>query len=149
MKKPDNDQYFVFGAIPMCANRLQAIGSKVTQAITFKQWLVLLVVRDMPKGSSLSQIAEQHGSSHQNVKKLLRGLEDLGYVTLRSSEEDKRSCEVTLTEKGEVDMQRISRVGSLFVGEVFEGIDEKDVAAARRVIDQMLDNLDRIKEERS
>lgn len=147
MKLPVNDQYFVFGAIPMCANRLQVVGTGITQDISFKQWLVLLIVRDVPAGSSLSSIAAQHGSTHQNVKKLLVGLEQSGYVRLERSQEDKRSYAVYMTEKGTAYMKRISEIGALFVKDVFSGVDDADVSAARRVIGRMLENLDTIKEE--
>ena len=147
MKQPDNDKYFVFAATSLLANRLQVIGSSVTGTITFKQWLVMLIIRDMPDGSSLTDIAEQHGSTRQNVKKLLDGLSRQGYVTLKQHESDKRSYAVFMTDKGASDMQRISKVGGEFVESLFAGTDAEDVAGARRVIMQLLINLDEFDEE--
>lgn len=142
MKLPDNDRYFVFAGTSMLANRIQAVGSTVIESITYKQWHILLIVRDMPKGSSLTDIATQHGSSRQNVKKLLHSLAEQGYVEILMDEADKRSSAVYLTEKGTEVMLQVSRVGEEFVNTIFSGIGDEDVAAARRVIMQLFTNLE-------
>lgn len=144
MKKPSSDKSFVFGATPMLANKLDLVGSTVTREITFKQWLVLLIVRDMPEGSSISDIAAQHGSTRQNVKKLLDGLAREGYVELRRQATDKRSYAVSLTNKGKESMERISVVGFRFVDSLFANTSKEDVAATRRVMEQLLNTLNTI-----
>lgn len=147
MKKPDSDQSFVFGATSMLANRLEVIGSTVTKEMTFKQWLVLLIVRDMPEGSSVADIAAQHGSTRQNVKKLLDGLAQENYVELKRHPSDKRSYAVSLTRKGKESMDRISIAGFKFVDRLFAGTAKEDVAASRRVMEQLLNNLNAMNSE--
>lgn len=142
MKLPDNDKYFVFGGLPLLVNRMQSVGDTITRTITLKQWTVLLVVRDMPEGSSITDIAQQHGSSRQNVKKLLDRLSKLGYIEFRSAPGDKRSHAVHMTQKGIEDMVRISEVGGAFVERIFTGITSDDIAATGRTIAQLIENLD-------
>jgi len=144
MQEPKNDQNYVFSATSMLANRLQVAGDQVTGSITFKQWLVLLIVREMPVGSSVTDIAQQHGSTRQNVTKLLRELSRQGYVQVNQAESDKRSYAVFMTEEGSALMKRISQPGAEFVRALFNDINPEDVAATRRVMRQLLLNLDAI-----
>jgi len=142
MRQPKNDQNFVFSATPMLANRLQVAGDQVTGSITFKQWLVLLIVREMPVGSSVTEIARQHGSTRQNVMKLLRELSQQGYVQIKQAETDKRSYAVFMTPAGSATMKRISVPGNDFVRALFSGSSPSDIAVMRRVMTQMLCNLE-------
>jgi|GEM_PF-2639232 len=146
MKQPDSDLNFVVGATPMFANRLQTVASRVTGDVTFKQWLVLLIIRDMPEGSSATEIAQQHGSTRQNVIKILSELSRQGYVNITTDDSDKRSYAVFLTQKSREEMGRISVAGEEFVLAIFEGIDRSDIAATRRVIMQLILNLDQFSE---
>lgn len=138
---PDNDAYFVFGSLPVVGNLIQTRGDRITREVTFKQWTLLLVVRDMPPGSSVTQIAAQHGSSRQNIKRMLDVLMRRGYVSVRPDPEDRRGYRVDLTEPGRRLMASVSEVGGRFVAEIFEGIDPADLAAARRVLWQLIENL--------
>ena len=142
MRQPKSDQNYVFSATSMLANRLQVAGDQVTGDISFKQWLVLLIVREMPVGSSVADIARQHGSTRQNVMKLLRELSLRGYVRIEQAETDKRSYAVFMTEEGSATMKRISVSGNDFVCALFNGSSPSDIAVMRRVMTQMLFNLD-------
>jgi len=142
MRQPADDRNFIFAAAPMLANRLQVVGSQVTEAITFKQWLILLIVREMPAKSTVSEIAKQYGSSRQNAKKLLDSLAKIEYVLLEQDPEDKRSYAVSITQRGKKFMKDAEKPGNAFVNMVFEGCTENDIAATKRVIMQTLINLD-------
>ncbi|MCL2881746.1 MAG: MarR family transcriptional regulator [Coriobacteriia bacterium] len=144
MREPESDRRYVFGATPMLANHLQMVGNSVTGVITFKQWLILLIVREMPVGSSVTEIARQHGSTRQNTMKLLRELSQQGYLEIRQAETDKRSYAIFMTDEGQATMERISKAGNAFVSALFDGISSADITATRRTITRLLHNLDAI-----
>ena len=142
MREPENDQNYVFTAVSLLANRLQAAGDQVTGSITFKQWLVLLIVREMPVGSSITEIAQQQGNSRQNTMKLLRELSRQNYIQIRRAESDKRSYAVFITKEGTALMKRISQPGGDFIRALFGGVSPADIASMRRVMTRLFLNLD-------
>lgn len=92
-------EHYVIGAISLISNELNNLGGAL-KGITFKQWFLLLMMSKMDRGQkSVNEIAEFAGSSRQNVKKMLTGLKDKGFVTVEKSKSDGRALSVELTEK--------------------------------------------------
>ena len=75
------DRYYLFGMLAAFANRMQTVGDSVFEEITWKQWFALLGASILQPSPSISQVADFVGTSHQNMKLLLR-LESTGLVRL-------------------------------------------------------------------
>lgn len=69
--------------------------------LTTRQWLLLAVLtKGFPDRSpSLSEAAEQYGSSRQNVKQIALGLEAGGFVRLVTDPTDARTTRIEVTER--------------------------------------------------
>lgn len=92
-------EHYVIGAISLISNELNNLGGAL-KGITFKQWFLLLMMSKMEKGAkTVNEIAEFAGSSRQNVKKMLGGLSEKGFVKIDKSQSDARALSVELTDK--------------------------------------------------
>ncbi len=69
--------------------------------LTTRQWLLLAVLTNGFPGSSpsLSEAAEEYGSSRQNVKQVALGLEARGFVRLVPDPADARTTRIELTDR--------------------------------------------------
>jgi MarR family transcriptional regulator, transcriptional regulator for hemolysin len=67
--------------------------------LTTRQWLLLAVLtKGFPDHSpSLSEAAEQYGTSRQNVKQIALGLESAGFVRLVTDPTDARTTRIEVT----------------------------------------------------
>ena len=86
MQMPDMEpSYLLFGTVFALENRLQVLGDRLLEEITAKQWFVLVVLGLFgEKAPTSGELAEEVGSSYQNVKQIALKLEKKGYVTLES-----------------------------------------------------------------
>lgn len=99
MKRTDQEE-FIIGCISIIANKISQFGNSILPDITFKQWLLLMMISKMElQEKNINSIAEFVGTTRQNVKKMLKLLENKGYVTIKKSNTDARAVTVELTEK--------------------------------------------------
>lgn len=99
MTRTEKEEYII-GCISLIANKLTQFGDCILPDITFKQWFLLLMISKMEvEEKSINSIAEFVGSSRQNIKKMLKPLEEKGYVVIGKSVMDARALKVELTEK--------------------------------------------------
>lgn len=112
--------------------------------LTSRQWLLLAVLTRgfAGRAPSLTEAAEQYGSSRQNVKQVALGLVGLGYLRLVPDPLDGRTTRLELTEKVRLfdAPDGVARGRALFE-EVFAGLSASDVAALRRLVIRWLDAL--------
>ncbi|MCI5620966.1 MAG: winged helix DNA-binding protein [Lachnospiraceae bacterium] len=99
MNRTEKEEYII-GCISLLSNKLTQFGDCILPDITFKQWFLLLMISKMEgEEKSINSIAEFVGSSRQNIKKMLKPLEEKGYVVIGKSTLDARALKVELTEK--------------------------------------------------
>ncbi len=148
MKAP-SDKHFIHGGMYLLCNKMRLVGDMFIRGITSKQWLLLRVILDLPEGepSSFTRIAQEMHSTRQNVTKMLQPLEKQGYVLLRPSTRDGRTQEVTLTDKAKAKLRDTTRRGTEFVETLLEGVPPEDIAATRRTMQAMMDNLHHMQKE--
>lgn len=149
MNKPDNSKYLLFGGTFLLANKLQFVGDKEVKGLSTKQWFLMRNIIDLPQDPppTITQVARSVDSTRQNIAKMLSTLEREGLVTIESSELDQRSRSVRLTASGVLSIQQTTENGQAFLNRLYDGIDEKELDTAGRVLDQMVENLLKIEEE--
>lgn len=145
MRAP-SDRHYIHGAIHLLANRIQAMGDKITNAISIKQWYVLLSASQM-QSPSIVDIARDVGTSRQNTAKLLEQLAQKGFVNLGPCENDRRSRTVQLTPFARQEMPKIAKQGGVFVQRLLYGISDANVATARKVMEAIFVNLQEMETE--
>lgn len=142
MQIPDMEpSYLLFGTIFALENRLQTIGDRFFEEITVKQWFVLVVLGLFgEKAPTLTELAEEVGSSYQNVKQIALKLEKKGYVTLESDETDRRKCLVRPTRQWFELGERYDEPSTRFMERIFADIPENDIRCAVSVLQGMQRN---------
>lgn len=70
----------LFTSIFVIQNRIQTAGEKIQNELSMKQWLLITIISVCPKPHTLTNIGRMMGCSRQNVKKLVRVLEEKGYI---------------------------------------------------------------------
>lgn len=92
----------IFGSVFLIAQHLtrRADRELADLGLTTRQWLLLAVLTKTFPGVSptLSQAAQEYGSSRQNVKQMALGLEARGFVRLVADPADARATRIEVTE---------------------------------------------------
>lgn len=148
MKPPENKQYVLFGGTFVLANKMQLVADRMMEGLSVKQWFVLRTLLDMPTQPppTIHEVAAETDTSRQNTAKMLETLQKQGYVDIGPSETDGRSRAVRITAEGRR-MTAQSREGSgAFFAQLFAGIPGEECATAAKVLMQMAENLDKMKE---
>jgi DNA-binding MarR family transcriptional regulator len=142
-----DDRQYLFGGLQVAANRIDTLLERELAAFgaTSRQWFLSIVAENLFEGPpTLKELARAMGSSHQNVKQLALKLADRNLVRLEKDSRDARVTRVHLTPASRELWARVKPTGDGYVRRLFEGMDPADLAAARRVVARLLDNLDRI-----
>lgn len=92
----------IFGSVFLIAQHLtrRADRELADLGLTTRQWLLLAVLTKTFPGVSptLSQAAQEYGSSRQNIKQMALGLETRGFVRLVADPADARATRIEVTE---------------------------------------------------
>ena len=83
--------------------------------LTYTQYIVFLVLWEKD-GISVSEIGEQLMLDNGTLSPLLKKMEQAGYIERRSSREDDRVVEITLTEEGRALQEKAKDVPSRVAG---------------------------------
>jgi DNA-binding MarR family transcriptional regulator len=110
--------------------------------VQYGHWTLLRVLWQT-EGLTQRQLAEQAGVSEPSAFTALRQMEDLGYIARQKVPGSQRQVRVVLTPKGAA--LRAESVGAAEdVNRIaLEGLSREDLAAARRVLIAIVENLQR------
>jgi DNA-binding MarR family transcriptional regulator len=100
--------------------------------------LCRLYVQD---GITQSEIGDQLAVQGATITNMLQRMEEAGVVTRRRDPEDNRLVRVYLTEAGREQERAITEQFLKLEKTVFEGIPDRDRAAFRRILRQLLHNM--------
>ncbi len=141
------DTSFFLGMINEFNNRFQAAADVMLKEISWKQSFMLKCITFFKEPPSINRLAELTGSSHQNTKQLLNKLEKDGYVRIVQDGADRRKQRVTLTEKTLQFRREHERRTGECLARMFEGVTEREIAAATETITKLHINLKAMMEE--
>lgn len=141
------DHKYLFGAILVVANRMDTLLEREFNQfnITTKQWFLSIVIDNLfDTPPTIKEVAKEMGSSHQNVKQVALKLEKKGLLILEKDKRDSRATILRLTENSYNFWQNIRDEGTAFTKSLFKNIDKDDLVIARKVIKNMLLNINEI-----
>jgi DNA-binding MarR family transcriptional regulator len=134
---------YVFGTIFTLSNRLQALGDRMDERLTVKQWLFLAgVVQCGPGAPTLSQVAKRIGTSRQNAKKIAAILERQRFIRIERDARDARALQISLTDAC---MERLSQRAEMekrFLGELFSGFGPGEMSAFAGALKKLEKNVE-------
>jgi len=93
-------------------------------------------------GMTQAEIGEQLSVQGATITKMLQRMEEGGLVTRRRDPEDNRLVRVYLTPSGRKQERAITEQFLKLERAVFEGIGEDDKASFRRILNQLLSNIE-------
>lgn len=141
----DNQQRAIFASLFILGNRLQTSFDKVDPFVTVKQFMVLIMIKQVPeKVLDLTSCGELLGCSRQNVKKLASALEKKGLITISRNQKDKRRSDLSMTMEGEGYFQSVAKLHSKALGAIFEGYSDDELAAFFSVLMKMYAGVERL-----
>jgi MarR family transcriptional regulator for hemolysin len=142
-----DDMQYLFGTIFVVSNRIDALLEREFNKfdITTKQWFLSIIIDNLfDSPPTIKEVAREMGSSHQNVKQIALKLEQKGLLILEKDREDARVTRLKLTENGHDFWIKIRGEGVKFNQTLFNNIDKDDLAVTRRVMKNMLLNINEI-----
>ena len=140
-------QAFLLGLLSAFDNRYQAAADKYFREITWKQFFAIICINMCKEPPTLGDLSEVMGSSHQNVKQILLKLESKGFVSMKADDNDKRKQRYFVTDKCRKFLEENdnrSRNSAVIIEEIFEGVNEKDLAVTIETLMKMERNLEKI-----
>jgi DNA-binding MarR family transcriptional regulator len=97
--------------------------------LTAKQFQMIAIIdKRFASPPSITELAEQMGTTHQNVKQLALQLERRGYVGIFRDEKDKRIWRVRLTERNAAYWQERAPEHMRFMMDLFASLDDRELA---------------------
>lgn len=139
------DQQFIFGTLLLTANRMDTMLERELSKfhVTAKQWFMSVIIHSLfDEAPTIKEVARAMGNSHQNVKQVALKLADKGLLTLKKDPQDGRVTRLVMTGESVAFWAQTDEPGKAFMGNLFAGLDDQDLAVARRVLMQMWQNLD-------
>jgi DNA-binding MarR family transcriptional regulator len=138
--QPERD--LVAGVIQLAnllTRRLSPVFEKAR--VTPQQWAILSVLHQNGGPMSLAALARSMMVSKQNMTGMMARLEQLGFAERSGDPEDLRSSRVALTRRGRTTIEKLRPAYEAWRNALGANLSERDLAAAAKTIEQLIDNL--------
>jgi DNA-binding MarR family transcriptional regulator len=122
------------------ARRLQKNFRQEGITITIEQWSVLYHLWKQD-GISQQELCLATFRDKPSITRLLDNLEKLGMVVRKPSPSDKRSKLIMLTASANSLQEKTMRIAATTLNEALEGVAATDLESAKKVLQQVYDNL--------
>lgn len=136
--------FFLLGLLSAFENQYQSKLNRYFQGISWKQFLILVSIKLFKESPTLGEVAQVVKSSHQNVRQILKKLEEKGYVDLIVDSKDQRKQRVSILEKGYVFLRDHDQEANNIVANIYQGIEEENIQTTIETILQMERNLGKL-----
>jgi DNA-binding MarR family transcriptional regulator len=136
----------IFGSVFLIASHVTRRADRELAAVglTTRQWLLLAVLITVFPGysPSLSEAAEEYGSSRQNVKQIALGLQTRGFLRLVPDQTDARTTRIELTDRvGVFDQPAMVERTASMLADTFAGLTPDETTALQSLVRQWLAGL--------
>jgi len=149
-KEMDNidKRYHIFGMLFLLSNKLETLGNNFLGELTTKQWFFMLILMNFFKEPpTLSELADEMGTSHQNAKQIAIKLEEKGFLVVRKDTKDKRVLRLTHTDKIEKYVKLREYKDHFFIEKFFNVLTKEEVKNIYENFTKLLDNIKVIENE--
>ena len=136
-------EQFLIGSMNLVSNKINQICSEALIHITFKQWLMLVMMSRMEEEeNTLQDVADFCGSSRQNTRRILGVLEERGYCKLTPSKTDARTLLVKITSQGRDIARKESAVVADVISPIFGDLTPEEMNTLVHAMQKVLNKLD-------
>ena len=109
--------------------------------VTPQQWAILSALERSGGPMSLAALARMMLVSKQNMTGMMVRIEQLGLVERGDDPEDLRSSRLVLTRRGRSTIEKLRPVYEQWRTALGGDLPERDLAAAARTVEQLIENL--------
>jgi len=110
------------------------------EGVSFGHWTFLRILWESD-GLTQRELSELAGVMEPTTAAALKTMEELGYVERRQLPENRKNVYVHLAPKGRALKAKLEPLAVAVNKSAVRGVEASDVAACRRVLDAMLENL--------
>ncbi len=136
-------EQFLIGSMNLISNKINQVCSDALVHITFKQWLMLVMMSRMDEEeNTLQEVADFCGSSRQNTRRILGVLEEHGYCKLTHPKGDSRTWNVKITPQGREIARKETAVVSEVISPLFADLSAEEMNTLVHSMQSILNNLD-------
>lgn len=140
-------RYRIFGMIFLLSTKLETMGNTFLGELTTKQWFLMLTLTNFfETPPTLSQLAKQMGTSHQNTKQLALKLQEKGFLSIEKDDQDNRALRIVPTEKVEEYVKNREEKDHKFIEDFFGVLTEAEIEDLDKILLKMLDNIEYLEE---
>ena len=135
-------KYALFGLFFAFHNRLQATGDSFYEEITCKQFFLMACMNLFPdEPPTMNDLSKIMGCSRQNVKQIVKSLENKGFLKLAIDENDRRKQQIFMMEKAFSMAEKYHEKETQFMNMLFNGISNEEIDSTYSVISKIENNL--------
>ncbi|EPY2274045.1 MarR family winged helix-turn-helix transcriptional regulator [Clostridium sporogenes] len=149
-KEIDNidKRYHIFGMLFLLSNKLETLGNNFLGELTTKQWFFMLILMNFFKEPpTLSELAGEMGTSHQNAKQIAIKLEEKGFLVVKKDTKDKRVLRLTPTNKIKEYVKLREDKDHFFIEKFFSVLTKEEVKNIYESFTKLLENVQVIENE--
>lgn len=129
-------------AVLKLANQLQTNGDLLYEEFSAKQWYLLCYVDGFgERPPTLTELAAEMGTSHQNTKQMVSKLVRKGFLRLEQDASDRRKTRVCLTEQVQPFWDRYLNIQDGYVRQLCAGIPPDELAVSLSTLERLIGNL--------
>ncbi|MEA5058473.1 MAG: MarR family transcriptional regulator [Candidatus Pelethousia sp.] len=139
-----SDAPMIFALLLIISNKMNTLLDREFKEfdVTTKQWFLSETIHSLfDAPPTMQEVAGEMGSSHQNIKQVALKLQHKGLLQLEKDKKDARVTRLRLTGKSEAFWEKTDPKGAAFRENMFKGMENKDIATTRGLLEKMLLNL--------
>ncbi len=126
-------------------------GNRITKphGLTSARWQVMGAIELAGTPLTVPQIARRMGLARQGVQRIVRDLSGLDMVNLTSNRDHKRAPLVSLSKEGIRVLEEINKAQAIWINELSEGLSERGVKQALKVVKAVRERSEEIESQQT
>lgn len=133
-----NDMHQAYSLLFIALNKIQGEADSQLENLTLRQLMLLIAIAHLdPKEATIVNIAKTLGTSKQNVNRLVGSMVNAGYLSSKPSQTDKRSVNISITDRGLSEMQKNTVNSNQYFLNLFENFTKEEIKAFRKTLEKL------------
>ncbi len=133
-----DDMHQAYSLLFIALNKIQVEADSHLENLTIRQLMLLIAIAHLePQEATIVNIASTLGTSKQNVNRLVSFMVKAGYLSSESSQTDKRSVNISITEEGLSVMQENTINSNRYFLNLFKDFTKEEIATFRNTLEKL------------
>lgn len=133
-----NDMHQAYSLLFIALNKIQVEADSQLENLTLRQLMLLIAIAHLdPQEATIVNIAKTLGTSKQNVNRLVGSMVNAGYLSSKPSQTDKRSVNISITDRGLSEMQKNTVNSNQYFLNLFENFTKEEIKTFRKSLEKL------------